>query len=58
MGPIENYKNLLSWSDFIGREVSGLQLVMHCSGSISVMYSTMLSGFHSNGRNKWDVCKI
>ena len=52
MGSMENYKNLLSGSHFVLREiVSGSQLLLHCSGSISLMNITVNSASHSNGRN-------
>ena len=59
-GTMENYKNLLSGSHFVKRDiVSGSELFVHCSGSISLINSTVKSGSHSIGRNfyKWVVRK-
>ena len=60
MDPMENYKNLLTGSHFLRLDVSGSQLRLHCSGSISLINSTVISGCHSNGTKfyKWVVCKI
>ena len=45
MGLMKNYKNLFSGSHFVkGEVVSGSQLLLHCSGSVSQMNSTIKVG--------------
>ena len=52
-GPMENYKISLS-------NVSGSHLLVHCSGSLSQMSSTMKSGSHFNETSlyEWVLWKI
>ena len=46
---MENYKNLISGFHFVVRyNVSGSELLVHCSGSFSQMNSTMQSGSNFN----------